>query len=168
MKKIRQIAFGYRDDTKGASIWCTISRETKTEIDFYVINGGWEGVYDKSKEEVLVLRQGFKIPSRIVWRGCSPFLENDYNESVNWIDDLIATSDYEIPPAVMINEEEDTPKRWQVFFRDISGKITRVRDYEGANEQDAKKYIRELNMSGSYIGFSLGEKYEELSDEIPF
>jgi hypothetical protein len=78
-------------DTDGrVNLWCTVEGINEDgSMDFYVINGAWNGRYHNG--EVYVEYTKATFPGMLVWVGDRP---GNYNDVIPWIQDHIADPDY--------------------------------------------------------------------------
>lgn len=91
------------------SIWCDVTSINEDgSIDFYVINGAWDGRYHNGQVYVEYTKALF--PGMLVWVGNAP---GDYNHAIHWIQDQIDNPDYVmtqpdqyVAPAQAVVEEE--------------------------------------------------------------
>ena len=86
-----QIAIGRDGDV---DLWC-VDRGFTPEggLKFWVINGHWAGTYrngrvtigyDDDDNEAGAPR-GTHYPGKLLWRGRTPFRDEDYNEAMSWL-----------------------------------------------------------------------------------
>jgi hypothetical protein len=72
------------------SLWCDVkSINEDGSIDFYVLNGAWDGRYHNGQVYVEYTKALF--PGMLVWVGDAP---GDYNYAINWIQEKIDDPDY--------------------------------------------------------------------------
>lgn len=77
--------------TGKVSLWCEETRATETGYVFEVLNGAWEGTYDRDAGTVYVHYTKRTFPARELWRGVVPALHNgDYNTAMAWIQAQVA------------------------------------------------------------------------------
>ena len=76
-------------ENKKVSLWCEVRRRHKNgRIDFYVINGAWEGHIQNGMVHVDATKH--KAPGEILWEGEVPtHLSYDYNEAIPWIQEQL-------------------------------------------------------------------------------
>lgn len=71
-------------DSDRISLLAEVNRISDDDtIDFYVLNGAWEGTF---KDNIVhVLKTNSNIPSKILWYGCLPKECRDYNDGIEYI-----------------------------------------------------------------------------------
>lgn len=83
-----QIAIAYPDGK--VNLWCDVTSINEDgSIDFWVINGAWDGRYHNGQVYVNYTKATF--PAMLVWVGDR---DGDYNEVIPWIQEQIADPDY--------------------------------------------------------------------------
>lgn len=92
------------DTTGKVSLWCDVNSINEDgSIDFYVLNGAWEGRYHNGTVYVEYTKATF--PAMLVWVGTaglqehsdgkwSKFPDSYYNEAIHWIQEQIDDPDY--------------------------------------------------------------------------
>lgn len=92
------------DTTGKVSLWCAVNSINEDgSIDFYVLNGAWEGRYHNGTVYVEYTKATF--PAMLVWVGTaglqehsdgkwSKFPDSYYNEAIHWIQDQIDEPNY--------------------------------------------------------------------------
>ena len=78
-------------DTDGkVHLWCDVTSINEDgSINFWVLNGAWDGVYNNGTVYVNYTKATF--PGMLVWVGNAP---GDYNHAIHWIQDQIDDPDY--------------------------------------------------------------------------
>jgi hypothetical protein len=69
-------------------IWASIESETSDEIEFWVINGCWNGTFYPKRNELILKEYSDQPPIQaiLVWRGEVPKeFSRDYNDAIDWI-----------------------------------------------------------------------------------
>lgn len=73
------------------SLWCVDRGFTSDGGQkFWVINGHWAGVYRHG--EVIIDEDGLhgtRFAAKLLWRGITPFADEDYNEAMGWLRDQL-------------------------------------------------------------------------------
>lgn len=92
------------DTTGKVNLWCSVNSINEDgSIDFYVINGAWNGRYHK--DTVYVEYTKATYPGMLVWSGVaglrehsdgkwSKYTDMNYNEAIQWIQEQIDDPDY--------------------------------------------------------------------------
>ena len=92
------------------SLWGDVSSINEDgSIDFYVINGAWDGRYHNG--QVYIEYTKATIPGMLVWVGSR---DGNYNDVIPWIQDEIVKPDYVmtqpdqyVAPPKQAREEDD-------------------------------------------------------------
>ena len=83
-----QIAIAYSDGKVG--IWCDVTGINEDgSINFYVLNGAWDGRYHSGTVYVEYTKATF--PAMLVWVGER---DGDYNDVIPWIQEQIDDPEY--------------------------------------------------------------------------
>lgn len=73
------------------NLWCDVTSINEDgSIDFYVINGAWDGRYHNGTVFVEYTKATF--PAMLVWVGKAKY--GDYNDAIPWIQEQINDPDY--------------------------------------------------------------------------
>lgn len=98
------------DTTGNVSLWCDVRNVNEDgSIDFYVLNGAWDGRYHNGTVFVEYTKATF--PAMLVWVGSAKGI--DYNEAIAWIQEQIDDPDYvmtqpdQYVEPVRVRDEED-------------------------------------------------------------
>lgn len=80
-----QLAIGCDGDV---SLWCVDRGFTPDGGQkFWVINGHWAGIYRQG--QVIIDEDGHRnarrISAKLLWRGITPFADEEYNEAMQWL-----------------------------------------------------------------------------------
>ena len=102
-----QIAIAHADGKVG--LWCDVTSINEDgSIDFYVLNGAWDGRYHNGTVFVDYTKATF--PAMLVWVGDR---DGDYNDVIPWIQEQINDPDYvmtqpdQYVEPVRVRDEED-------------------------------------------------------------
>ena len=105
------------------NLWCDVTSFNEDgSIDFYVLNGAWDGRYHNGTVFVEYTKATF--PAMLVWVGTaglqehsdgkwSKFPDSYYNEAIHWIQEQIADPEYvmthpnQYVEPVRVKDEED-------------------------------------------------------------
>lgn len=92
------------DTTGNVNLWCSVNSVNEDgSIDFYVLNGAWNGRYHNGQVYVEYTKATY--PGMLVWVGTaglrehsdgkwSKFADMHYNEAMSWIQEQIDDPDY--------------------------------------------------------------------------
>jgi len=91
------------------SLWCNVTSINEDgSIDFYVINGAWDGRYHNGQVYVEYTKATY--PGMLVWVGNAP---GDYNHAIHWIQDQIDDPDYVMtPPEQYVEPVQEEDEEW--------------------------------------------------------
>lgn len=98
------------DTTGKVSLWCDVNSINEDgSIDFYVLNGAWDGRYHNGTVYVEYTKATF--PAMLVWVGSR---NGDYNNVIPWIQEQIDDPEYVmtqpdqyVEPVREVDEEDE-------------------------------------------------------------